>query len=88
MQNTPYGLGTNETTAAQVMGKLGYSVHGIGKWHLGHCSWDHTPVKRGFETFYGFFNGALDYYTKMMPGGARGESSTTETKIGNGFDFR
>ena len=60
MQDTPYGLGTDETIAAQVMGKLGYSVHGIGKWHLGHCSWDHTPVKRGFETFYGFFNGALD----------------------------
>ena len=76
---------TNETTVAQVMGKLGYSVHGIGKWHLGHCSWDHTPVKRGFDTFYGFYNGALDYYTKMLPSEARAGRGD---KKDNGFDFR
>lgn len=82
--DTPYGLPTNETTMAQIMGKLGYSTHGVGKWHLGHCSWDHTPVKRGFETFYGFFNGALDYYTKKLPGGAQGSGAAKD----NGYDFR
>ena len=77
--DTPYGLPLNETTLLpSYMRKLGYSTHGVGKWHLGHCSWGHTPVKRGFDSFYGYFNGATDYYTKEM-GSFNGES---------GFDFR
>ncbi len=73
MQDQPYGLSVNETILSSYMKKLGYSVHGIGKWHLGHCSWDHTPIKRGFDSFYGFYNGGTDYYTKILD---------------QGFDFR
>ncbi|KAL5259356.1 hypothetical protein ACHWQZ_G009712 [Mnemiopsis leidyi] len=76
--DTPFGLPLNETILPEYMRKLGYSVHGIGKWHLGHCSWDHTPTKRGFDSFYGYFNGATDYYTKEL-GSLTGSS---------GFDFR
>ena len=40
----------------------------IGKWHLGFYSWQHVPTARGFETFFGFYGGAEDYY-KHTAGG-------------------
>ncbi|CAM1305413.1 Uncharacterised protein g4037 [Pycnogonum litorale] len=40
-----------------------YETHLVGKWHLGYCNWKMTPTHRGFDSFYGFYNGAIDYYT-------------------------
>lgn len=33
------------------------------RWHLGFCNWNYTPTYRGFDSFYGFYSGAEDYYT-------------------------
>ena len=38
----------------------------IGKWHLGFYNWDSTPTYRGFDTFYGFYNGAEDHYMHVL----------------------
>ena len=46
----------------------GYSTHMLGKWHLGFCSYDHTPVKRGFDTFYGHYGSGLEYCEKTKDG--------------------
>ena len=35
----------------------------IGKWHLGYNKWAYTPTYRGFDTFYGSYNGGQDHYT-------------------------
>eukprot|EP00116_Pleurobrachia_bachei_P002855 sb/3463117/ len=59
----PYGLWTNQTILADYMSEAGYAVHGVGKWHLGFCSWDMTPCARGFDSFYGYYNGHETYYT-------------------------
>eukprot|EP00054_Salpingoeca_dolichothecata_P025768 m.181746 g.181746 ORF g.181746 m.181746 type:complete len:518 (+) comp25462_c4_seq5:49-1602(+) len=64
----PFGLYTNETLVATEMKKAGYSTHAIGKWHLGFSSWNNTPTYRGFDTFFGFYSGAQDYF-KHTEGG-------------------
>ena len=35
--------------------KEGYKSHLFGKWHLGFCSENYTPIKRGFDTFHGLY---------------------------------
>ena len=58
----PFGLPLNQTTIANELKKGGYGTHYVGKWDLGMHTWDYTPTHRGFDSFYGFYNGAEDYY--------------------------
>ncbi|KAJ7390387.1 hypothetical protein OS493_025640 [Desmophyllum pertusum] len=58
----PYGLPLSEATTPQYLKSLGYRTHGVGKWHLGFFEKEYTPTYRGFETFYGFWNGKEDYW--------------------------
>ncbi|XP_066957754.1 arylsulfatase B-like isoform X2 [Macrobrachium rosenbergii] len=61
----PTGLTLNATLLPQALRDAGYSTHAVGKWHLGYCSWAYTPTYRGFDTFYGYYNGAENYLTHM-----------------------
>jgi hypothetical protein len=36
----------------------------LGKWDCGMTTWADTPTFRGFDTFYGYYNGFETYYTK------------------------
>ena len=50
-----------DPTLASLLAKQGYSTHLAGKWHMG--SPPYTPLKYGFQTSYGYFDGQIDPYT-------------------------
>ena len=51
------GLPLDEETLAQVLKRANFTTHTIGKWHLGHSSWNQTPTFRRFDSFFGFLLG-------------------------------
>ena len=44
----------------------GYRTNGIGKWHLGYFNNESCPTSRGFDSFYGYWEGVSDYYTHSV----------------------
>jgi arylsulfatase A-like enzyme len=68
-QDSVQGLPLDEETLAQIMRRAGYQVHAVGKWHVGHSSWEQTPTFRGFQSFFGFYIGGEDYFTHYNAGG-------------------
>jgi arylsulfatase A-like enzyme len=56
------GLDTRETTIGQAMRGAGYATHLVGKWDSGRAR-RFLPLQRGFDSFYGFANTGVDYYT-------------------------
>ncbi|KAJ7369430.1 hypothetical protein OS493_039039, partial [Desmophyllum pertusum] len=46
----------------------GYATHLVGKWHLGFYKWPYVPTKRGFDTAYGFWDGAEGHFDHKRDG--------------------
>ncbi|CAN8029616.1 unnamed protein product, partial [Ixodes persulcatus] len=59
----PWGLPLEIKLMPEHLKDLGYSTHLVGKWHLGYFKKEYTPTYRGFDTFYGYYNGYIDYYS-------------------------
>ncbi|XP_076040501.1 arylsulfatase I-like [Oratosquilla oratoria] len=85
----PTGLNLDKKLLPERLKPLGYSTHMVGKWHLGFCNWAYTPLRRGFDTFYGKYLGSGKYFQHTRMSGydfrdqeeidrsARGKYSTT-----------
>ena len=63
------GLPPQHPTLPSLLKKAGYGTTLVGKWHLGWLP-DYGPLKSGYEHFYGFRGGALDYFTHKPGTGA------------------
>jgi len=50
-----------DPTLASLLAENGYSTAIAGKWHMG--SPPHTPLKYGFQSSYGYFDGQIDPFT-------------------------
>jgi arylsulfatase A-like enzyme len=55
-------LRPSEKTIASILGESGYATALIGKWHLGATP-ETVPNAHGFDYFYGFHEGCVDYYS-------------------------
>ncbi|XP_043240335.1 arylsulfatase J-like [Amphibalanus amphitrite] len=64
----PTGLSVNFTLLPERLRSVGYSTHAVGKWHLGHCAPEFLPHNRGFDSFYGVWNGREDHFTHTLNG--------------------
>ena len=70
------------TTMPEHLKKLGYKTHLVGKWHLGAAYKKNTPLRRGFDTHFGYWHGFVGYfdYTAIY-------ELTNETVSGSFADF-
>ena len=55
------GLPPEHPTLPSLLRKAGYATTLVGKWHLGALPL-FSPLKSGYDHFYGYRTGALDYY--------------------------
>ena len=56
------GLPPQHPTLPSLLKRGGYSTTLVGKWHMGWLP-DYGPLKSGYDHFWGFRGGALDYFT-------------------------
>jgi arylsulfatase B len=57
-----YGIPQNERLLSEAFHDAGYQTWMVGKWHLGQWNARMVPNARGFDHFYGFLTGEIDYF--------------------------
>lgn len=55
------GIPEGHPTLASLTAEAGYRTAMFGKWHCGWLPW-YSPLRIGFHTFFGNFDGAMDYF--------------------------
>src|SRR5690606_1302186 len=58
------GLDTAQITIAELLKNDGYRTAVMGKWHLGYQK-KFNPVHHGFDEFWGYVSGNIDYHSKI-----------------------
>ncbi len=80
--NPVLGLPPAHPTLPSMLAKAGYATALVGKWHLGSLP-HFSPLKSGFQEFFGAMSGGLDYFTHRDSAGAHdlweGEREITRT---------
>jgi arylsulfatase A-like enzyme len=68
----------------QTFQKAGYQTYLVGKWHLGATGPEYKPNARGFDHFFGFHGGGINYFAQ---GGlrARGWYRNVQPAIVEGY---
>jgi len=56
------GLDRSEQSIAKLLKQAGYKTGIMGKWHLGYNK-EYFPTHHGFDTFYGYVSGNVDYHS-------------------------
>jgi arylsulfatase A-like enzyme len=62
--NPNVGLPPEHPTLPSLLKKAGYSSTLVGKWHLGVLP-KFGPLKSGYDHYYGFRGGAVDYFSHI-----------------------
>jgi arylsulfatase A-like enzyme len=56
------GMALDQVTLPEMLKSKGYSTGIMGKWHLGYDN-KFNPIQQGFDTFYGYRSGNIDFHT-------------------------
>ena len=84
---TATGLSSEVPTIASILNQNGYQTSMIGKWHLGVAE-DCRPDRHGFDSWYGFLAGCVDYYSHIFYWGmADGRSDPVHDLWDNGVEI-
>ncbi|HLO79557.1 MAG TPA: sulfatase-like hydrolase/transferase [Chitinophagaceae bacterium] len=62
------GLTHDQPSLPSLLKKSGYTTQLVGKWHLGFLP-QYGPLANGFDGFYGYLGGAIDYVSHTDPFG-------------------
>lgn len=62
------GLPPQHPTIASLLKANGYQTALVGKWHAGFLR-NYSPLKSGFDEFFGNYSGAIDYFTHKNESG-------------------
>ena len=67
--NMRSAVSKHSATLAEMLRPRGYATYMVGKWHLSPAEengpagpYDHWPLQRGFDRYYGFLAGATDQF--------------------------
>ncbi len=74
-----WGLVPTGNSLPQLLKNHGYATALIGKWHLGYKS-EYSPAAHGFDYFFGFKSGYVDYY-RHTDGNGRPDFFENDTPI-------
>ena len=58
------GLPPDHPSLASLLRPRGYSTAMLGKWHCGYLP-EYSPIKSGWDEFFGNYSGGVDYYSKI-----------------------
>ncbi|SCF02965.1 Arylsulfatase A [Micromonospora coriariae] len=58
------GIPADQPTLSSLLLAAGYETAMFGKWHCGWLPW-YSPLRIGFQSFYGNFDGAIDYFEHL-----------------------
>jgi arylsulfatase A-like enzyme len=64
LADDPRSLPASDTSLPRLLKSAGYATGLIGKWHLG-SGVETGPNRHGFDEFWGFRFGAIDYYSHI-----------------------
>ncbi|MFZ9666009.1 MAG: sulfatase [Limnohabitans sp.] len=67
--STTLGLAPDHPTLPSLLKEAGYHTALIGKWHLGYPP-AFSPLKSGYEEFFGPMSGGVDYFTHCSTNGS------------------
>jgi arylsulfatase A-like enzyme len=74
------GLPPDHPTLPSILKKAGYRCALVGKWHLGTLP-EYGPLLSGYDYFYGFRSGAVDYFTHKSGSAATGAEDLWEGDV-------
>jgi arylsulfatase A-like enzyme len=82
--STVLGLPPEHPTLPSLLKASGYRTALIGKWHLGYPP-HFSPIKSGYEEFFGPMSGGVDYFTHASNNGTHDLYANEEEKHEDGY---